>query len=561
VPLRIVIVGGVAGGMSAATRARRMNEDASIIVLERGGFISFANCGLPYYLAGRIESEDKLLVTTAARVRERFNIDARVRHEVTLIDRNAKEVEVRDDAAGTTYRLSYDKLILATGASPMLPRIDEVGARQSNVFLLRSMEDARSVQRWIVEQEPRLAVIVGAGFIGLEMAEALCDRGLRVTIVEKSQQVLQPLDPEMAEPIAAELAKHGVDVITGMGLSKLRSAGAGDLTSVEVRDDAKKLGHEIPADMVLLSIGVKPNVSLAAAADLTIGASGAIAVDAYQRTNDPDIYAVGDASEATHGVTDTKVRIPLAGPANRQGRLAGEHAATGTSDSAARVFGTSIVQVFGISAGLTGLSEAAARKAGLNFDTSYVVAGHHAGYYPGAEPMIIKLVYEKPTRRVLGAQAVGAAGVDKRIDIVATLLHFGGTLEDLASLDLAYAPQFGSAKDPIHLAAMVAQNQLRGTVAAVSALAVDGDLRLDVRTRSEYAAGSLQGAINIPLDELRSRLGELDVSRPITVYCQVGLRGYVASRILMQHGFSNVRNLKGGYRVAKLWAEPSSSSN
>jgi rhodanese-related sulfurtransferase len=366
--------------------------------------------------------------------------------------------------------------------------------------------------------------------------------------------VLPPLDAEMAEPLAQELVKNGVEVVTGMGLQAVWPGGKGLAMSVEVEDEAKRTGQSIPADMVLLSMGVRPNTSLARAAALAIGPSGAIAVDRYQRTSDPDIYAVGDASEVTHGVSGAKMRIPLAGPANRQGRLAGEHAATGSSAPAARVFGTAIVQVFGLAAGLTGLGEEVARKAGFEVDTSYVFAGHHAGYYPGAEPILIKLIYDKPSGKVLGGQAVGCQGVDKRLDIIATILHFGGTIDDLAALDLAYAPQFASAKDPVHLTAMVAQNQRCGNLAAVGPTAINGELLLDVRTPAEHAAGSLPGAINIPLEELRQRLGELAPDRSITVFCQVGLRGYVATRLLMQHGFQNVRNLKGGYRLAMLSA-------
>jgi len=545
--LRIVIIGGVAGGMSAATRARRLNENASITVLEKGGFISFANCGLPYYLAGRITSEDKLLLTTPQRVQQRFNIDVRVQHEVLHIDRAAKQVEVRDLDAQTTYKLPYDKLILAPGATPILPPIEHVQA--PNVFLLRSLEDTRRVHTFIGAHAPQNAVIVGAGFIGLEMAEALRDRGLRVTVVEKAPQVLPPLDPEMAIGLAQELARHDVTVVTGNGLKALRAADTGSVTSVEVED-----GRNFPADMVLLSIGVRPFVALATAADLKIGPSGAIAVDSYQRTSDPDIYAVGDASEVIHGITGAPTRIPLAGPANRQGRLAGEHAATGSAPVAGRVLGTAIVQVFGLSAGVTGLGQAAARKAGFDVDTAYVFPADHAGYYPGAQTMLLKLLYDRPTGRILGAQAVGAAGIDKRLDVVATVLHFGGTIDDLAALDLAYAPQFSSAKDPLHIAAMVAQNQRRGAMPALDPSELNGQVLIDVRTPTEHAAGTLPGARNIPVDDLRARVAELDAARPTIVFCQVGQRGHIATRILLQNGFTNVQNLKGGYRLAKLVA-------
>ena len=545
--LKLVIIGGVAGGMSAATRARRMNEHASIIVLEKGGFISFANCGLPYYLAGRITSEDKLLLTTPQRVRERFNIEARVHHEVVRIDRGAKLVEVRDLAANRTYTLPYDKLILAPGATPILPPIEHVQA--PNVFLLRSMEDTRHVHQFIAAHQPKNAVIVGAGFIGLEMAEALHDRSIRVTVVEKAPQVLPPLDPEMAVGLAQELARHEVTIITGNGLKALHAAADGPVATVEVED-----GRRFPADLVLLSIGVRPHVGLAAAAEIKLGPSGAIAVDSYQRTSDPDIYAVGDASEVVHGVTGATTRIPLAGPANRQGRLAGEHAATGSAPTAGRVMGTAIVQVFGLAAGLTGLGEAAARKAGFAVDTAYTFPTQHAGYYPDAQSMILKLIYDRSTSRLLGTQAVGAAGIDKRLDVAATILHFSGSIDDMAALDLAYAPQFSSAKDPLHIVAMVAQNQRRGTLPSIAPSELDGQKLVDVRTPTEFAAGTLPGAINIPLDSLRDRLSELDPARPTVVFCQAGLRGYIATRILQQHGFTSVVNVKGGYRLAKLFA-------
>jgi NADPH-dependent 2,4-dienoyl-CoA reductase/sulfur reductase-like enzyme/rhodanese-related sulfurtransferase len=546
--LRIVIVGGVAGGMSAAARARRLNEDASITVLEQGGFISFANCGLPYYLAGRIPSEDKLLITTPQKVRDRFNIDAQVGQEVLRVDRAAKEVEVLDRASGRTYRLGYDKLILAPGASPIVPKVDHVHA--PNVFLLRSMEDTRAVRRWLDEQKPASAVIVGAGFIGLEMAEALRERGLAVTLVEKARHVLSPLDPEMAAPVAEELGRHDVRVITGNGLKALHVGEQRLVTAVEVEDGAR-----VAADMVLLSIGVRPNVALAAAAGLMIGPSGAVAVDVFQRTSDPDVYAVGDAAEVTHGVTGPPAWVPLAGPANRQGRLAGEHAATSWAPQAARVLGTAIVQVFGLTVGITGLREAAARAAGFDAQAAYALPPHHAGYYPGAKPISMKLVYDQVTGRILGAQLVGEAGVDKRLDVIATAMHFGGTVDDLAGLDLAYAPQFASAKDAVHVAAMVAQNQRREVMPAVAPAELNGQRLVDVRTRAEYAAGSLPGAINIPLDELRQRLAELDPAAPTVTFCQVGQRGYLAQRILHQHGFDDVKNLKGGVNFAKRFGK------
>jgi len=539
----IVIIGGVAGGMSAATRARRMNENAKIIVLEKGGFISFANCGLPYYLNGRIDSEDKLLITTPANVHKRFNIDARVHHEAISIDRANRQVKVLDHATGQTYALAYDKLILAPGAAPVIPPIDHV--RLPNVFVLRSVEDTRAIRQWLDERQPKSAVLVGAGFIGLEMAESLRDRGLAVTLVEKSSHVLPPLDTEMALPVTAELRNHGVTVTTGIGLKALEAADG--LVNVVILEN----GQRVPADIVLLSIGVRPNTGLASAAGLTIGKSGGIAVDACQRTSDPDIYAVGDACEVVHGVTNQHLRIPLAGLANRQGRLAGEYAATGSAPAAGKGLGTAIVQVFGLSVAITGLGETAATAAGFSADSAFILPSHHAGYYPGAKQLRLKLIYDNTTGKVLGAQIVGEAGVDKRIDVLATAIAFGATVDDLAWLDLAYAPQFSSAKDPIHLAAMVAQNQRRQLMSGIWLSQIDpADFLLDVRTPTEFAAGTLPGATNVPLDQLRNRIAELDATKRTVVFCQVGLRGYLAQRILKQRGFNTVRNLKGGYTLA-----------
>ncbi len=546
---RILIIGGVAGGMSAATRARRMNEQAQITVIEAGGFISFANCGLPYHLAGRIEREESLLLTDPKKVRERFRIDARVSHEALRIDRKGKTVEIRNRITGEVYLLPYDKLILAVGATPIVPPIDHV--RAANVFLLRSMEDARAVRSFVKDARPTRATIIGAGFIGLEMAEALHDRGVEVTIVEKFAHVLPPLDREVAAVVEAELKRKGVKLITGDGLQRLHAGADGNVDAVETEK-----GLKVETDLVLMSIGVRPNTALAKDAGLTIGPSGAIAVDSFQRTNDPDIYAVGDVCEVTHGVTGKPTRVPLAGPANRQGRLAGEHAATGNSQAAGKPLGTAIVQVFDVSVGMTGLSERAAIGEGLDFDTVYTFPKHHASYYPGAQTLRMKLVYERGSGRVLGAQVAGSEGVDKRIDVIATTLHFGGTIADLARVDLSYAPQFGSAKDPVHLAAMVAQNQNSGLMPAITVDQIRDELLVDVRSAAEFAGGTLKGAISIPVDEVRERVGELAPSRPTVVFCAVGQRGFVAQRILMQSGFANVKNLKGGYTLAEQGSSP-----
>jgi len=545
---RIVIVGGVAAGMSAATRARRLNERSPITVLERGGYISFANCGLPYYLSGRISGAGNLLLATPEGVRSRYRIDARVRHEVTAIDRAAKRVEGFDHVGDRRFSAPYDKLILATGATPVVPPLPNADA--PNVFSLRSMEDMQAIRRWLETDRPRHAVIVGAGFVGLEMAEALVDCGLEVTIVERAAAPLPALDPEMAGYVRDVLDEHDVRLLTGAGLVALHTE-QGVVTEVEVDG-----GERVPADMVILSMGVRPNVALGEAAGLKVGDSGALAVDEYLRTSDPDIYAAGDAAEVVHRVTGQTMHIPLAGPANRLGRLAGEHAATGASARADRVLGTAILRIFDLAMGVTGLTAAAAAKAGIVADVAYVHPNHRAGYYPDTKQIHLKLVYEEATGRLLGAQAVGRAGVDKRLDVIATAIHFGGTVNDLASLDLAYAPQFSSAKDPVHEAGFVAQNQRSGLMPAIHPTNLNGQQLVDVRAPAEFAQGTLEGAVNIPLDELRDRLTELDPARPTVVFCQQGRRGYVAQRVLLQHGFGTVRNLKGGYTLAKRVRRP-----
>jgi NADPH-dependent 2,4-dienoyl-CoA reductase/sulfur reductase-like enzyme/rhodanese-related sulfurtransferase len=543
---RIVIVGGVAGGMSAATRARRANEQAEIIVLERSGHISFANCGLPYYLAGKIIGEDKLLLTTPDAVDERFRIDARVHHEVTRINRERHLVEGVNRSNGEPFAIEYDKLILAPGASPILPNI--TGTDASNVFVLRNVEDTLRLGRHLDEQQPKRAVVVGAGFIGLEMVEALHARRVAVTVVEKAPQVLPALDTEMSGWLEAELGRHGVSVRTGTGLAELEQ------TNGRVCAVVTESRERIETDLVLLSIGVRPNLELASMAGIALGTAGGIAVDEFRRTSDPDIYAVGDAAEVTHRVTGAAVRIPLAGAANRHGRAAGEHAATGQASKSASVVGSAIVRVFGLDAGVTGLSKRAARAAGFDVDTALVHPNDHAGYYPGAQQIHLMLIYDRTSRKVLGAQAIGPSGIDKRIDVVATLLHFGGTIDDLSDLDHAYAPQFSSAKDPLHYAAFVAKNQTDGWSPGADTWPqpgpspeADRTLLLDVRAWGEVKKGKLEGAVHIPIDELRDRLDELDRNRPIVVYCHIGVRGHAAARILLANGFTNVKNLKGGY--------------
>jgi NADPH-dependent 2,4-dienoyl-CoA reductase/sulfur reductase-like enzyme/rhodanese-related sulfurtransferase len=541
--LTIVIVGGVAGGASAATRARRMNEDAEIIVLEKDEYVSFANCGLPYYIGGEIADRSKLLVATADFLRRRFKLDVRTGHEALVIDRAARTLTVRDHAGGQTYSLAYDKLILAPGAAPLTPPLD--GLKAPNVFTLRNMADTDRIHAAAGASRARQAAVIGSGFIGLEMVEQLVRLGFAVSLAELQPQVLPLLDPEMARPLEDELRAGGVAVYTGDGIKRVLTDSAGAASGVELQS-----GTRIEADLVILGLGVRPQVQLAEAAGLKIGGSGGIATNAWMQTNDSDIYAVGDAAEYPYGPTGGQQRIALAGPANRAGRLAGEHAATGESAPMAPVFGTSIVRVFEMSAGMTGLSAALARRCGIAASSVTIVANHHAGYYPGAAPLTLKLTFDPESGRVLGAQAVGRDGVDKRLDVIATAMAFQGTVRDLAGLDLAYAPPFGSAKDPVHQAAFAACNQLDG-IEEFSPPDADlsGKQVVDVRTAAEVQSSPLAAAphaVNIPLDELRGQLDRLDPAAETVVSCGVGVRGHVAARILKQSGFADVKNLSGG---------------
>ena len=543
--LKIVIVGGVAGGASAATRARRCNEHAEIILLEKDEFVSFANCGMPYHIGGEIPDRGKLLVATKELLERRFRLDVRTRSEAIRIDRTAKQIVVKRLADGTEYAQPYDKLILSPGAAPFVPPMD--GTDASGVFTLRNIADMDRI-RAAVDQTPtsdRKAVVIGAGFIGLEMVEQLVARGFSVALAELQPQVLPPMDPEMVVPLQDDMKNRGVALELGSGIRSITKDAAGNATGVELAN-AKILS----GSLIILGMGVRPNTQLAVAAGLEIGRTGGIATNAYGQSSDPDIYAVGDVAEYLTGPLGQSMRVPLAGPANRSGRLAGEHAATGKSAAAAAVMGTAIVRVFELAAGMTGLSAKAATRAGITFRCVTIVAGQHAGYFPGATPVTLKLIYAADDGRVLGAQAIGRDGVDKRIDVIATAMAFKSTVRDLAGLDLAYAPPYGSAKDPIHQAAFTACNQLDGLG---DVLDPDADLSgfqvVDVRTAAEIAKAPLTGCatpLAIPVDELRDRLSELDASLPTVVSCGVGLRGHVAQRILKQHGFASVANLSGG---------------
>ncbi len=545
--LRIVIVGGVAGGASAATRARRMNEGAQIIMLEKDRHVSFANCGLPYYLGGEITDREKLLVAKPELFEKRFNIDVRTRQEVTAIDRARKIITVLDHREGESYELGYDKLILAPGASPIVPPIG--GVDSANVFTLRNVEDVDRIKSYLDVTKPKRAVVIGAGFIGLEMVEQLHGLGIETRLVELVEQVLPPLDSEMAHILEAELEAKGVDLHLGDGIKEIRTVDG--LADSVVLNSGTVLG----TDLVIMGVGVRPNVKLAVDAGLSLGETGGVLTNEYGQTEDKAIYAVGDVAEYEYGPTGKMMRVPLAGPANRSGRAAGEHAATGKSDPATAVYGTAIARVFGLAAGMTGMSRKLAERLGRDAKSVTVLANQHVGYYPGAKQMVLKLIYEPVTGKVLGAQAVGADGIDKRMDVIATAMRFGAKVYDLTGLDLAYAPPYGAAKDPVHMAAFAACNELDGHVKVLDCGAdLSGLQALDVRSAGEVAKMAFPDVtdpVHIPVDDLRGRLDELDASRPTVVTCASGLRSYVACRVLMQNGFKDVFNLSGGVVMRK----------
>ena len=544
---RIIVVGGVAGGATCAARCRRLNESAEIVVIDRGPYVSFANCGLPYYVGDVITDESTLLVANAALFRDRFNIEVRTQHEALAVDPVAKEIEVKDLTTGRVYREHYGALVLSPGASalrPPLPGVDLPG-----VFVLRTIPDSRRIRAWISEKNAKSAVIVGAGFIGLEMAENLVRRGLSVTVLEMLDQVMPPLDPEMARPVQEHLEQHGVTTALGDGVAGFESLG-GHLV-VQTQSGAKHVG-----DLVILAIGVRPETGLAKSAGLTLGERGGIRVDEHMRTSDPHIWAVGDAVEVRDVVTGQWALIPLAGPANRQGRVAAD-VICGRQSSFRGVQGTAICGVFDLAVATTGASEKSLQRAGItDYQKVYLHPGHHVSYFPGAKPINIKLIFRHSDGRILGAQAVGEEDVDKRIDVIAAAIQFGGTVFDLEELELCYAPQFGGAKDPVNYAGMVASNHLRGDLplADWAQLTTDSALLVDVRDPDEFEAGHIPGAINLPLNQIRQHLGELPRDREIWLYCGVGQRAYYATRVLMQNGFS-VKNLAGGYRTYDLIAK------
>jgi NADPH-dependent 2,4-dienoyl-CoA reductase/sulfur reductase-like enzyme/rhodanese-related sulfurtransferase len=543
--MKLVIVGGVAGGASAAARARRLSESAHIVLFERGPDVSFANCGLPYHIGGVIAERGKLLVVTPERLRSRFNLDVRTLSTVVAIDRAAKTVRVRE-ASGREYNEPYDKLILAPGAAPLRPPVP--GIDLPGVFTLRNLQDMDRIKGRI-DRGVRSAVVVGAGFIGLELAENLTHRGAKVTVIELQDQVLPPLDREMTTPIAAHLASKGVELLLGDSAESFRASADG----LDVR---LKSGAHRAADLVLVGVGVRPENELAVASGLGVGPRGGIKVNDHLQTDDPDVYAVGDAIEVEDFVTKTPTQVPLAGPANRQGRIAADHA-FGRDARYRGTQGTAVVGVFDRTAAATGASEKALKRLGRAYRKVYVHPGNHVGYYPGAEPMHLKLLFDPDGGRILGAQAVGGAGVDKRIDVLAIAIQAGMTVFDLEEAELAYAPQYGAAKDPVNMAGFVASGLLRGDhpqVDVETILEAGGaaaSFLLDVRTPEEFARGTIPGAVNIPVDDLRKRLHELPRDRPIAAFCQVGQRGYLATRILNQSGFP-ASNIGGGYATYRL---------
>lgn len=539
---KVLIVGGVAGGASTATRLRRLDEHADIILFERGGHVSFANCGLPYYIGGVIEERGKLLVQTPEALKRRFRIDVRTFSEVTAVNPDRRTVTVRSRERGQ-YEESYDALVLSPGAKPLLPPIPGIGDTP-NLFTLRNLEDTDRIKERASESDVRRAVVVGGGFIGIEMAENLRELGLDVTLIEAASQIMPPLDPELARMLERELLANGVRLRIGQAVTGFETAP--DHSSVVVLEN----GDKIAADLILLAIGVRPDTDFLRGSGLRLGERGHIVVDERLRTNLPDVYAVGDAIETFDFVTGNRTAVPLAGPANRQGRIAADNIA-GILSVFRGVQGTAIVKAFRLTAASTGLNEKTLKRLGKPYHAVFVHPGHHAGYYPGARQMTLKLLFDGEGR-VLGAQVVGAEGVDKRIDVIATVIRMGGTVYDLADLELSYAPPFSSAKDPVNMAGFLAENVLTGKTEVITPdRLADRDPELvtlvDVRNPIECEGGMIEGAVNIPLDDLRDSLDELDPRKEIWVYCQVGLRGYLASRILAQHGF-RVKNVTGGWR-------------
>ncbi len=539
--MKVVIVGGVAGGATAAARIRRLNEQAEIVVFERSGYISYANCGLPYYIGDVITDPEDLTLQTPESFFSRFRVEMKVRHEVTAIHPDKKTVSVTNLETGEAFEESYDKLILSPGAKPTQPRLPGVGL--DKLFTLRTVEDTFRIKDYINKNNPKSAVLAGGGFIGLELAENLRELGMDVTIVQRPKQLMNPFDSDMAAFIHNEMRKHGVKLALGHTVEGFAEVGGG--VDVLLKDE-----QPLHADMVILAIGVSPETTLAKDAGLELGIKGSIVVNDRMETSVPDIYAVGDAVQVRHFVTGQDVLLSLAGPANKQGRIAADNICGGDSHYTGSQ-GSSVIKVFDMTAASTGVNETNARKAGLDVDTVILSPMSHAGYYPGGKVMTMKVVFEKETYRLLGAQIVGYEGVDKRIDVLATAIRAGLKATELKDLDLAYAPPYSSAKDPVNMAGFMIENIANGVLKQwhlADALPRDGSVTLlDTRTVGEFAGGHIDGFLNIPVDELRERLGELDKSKPVYVICQSGLRSYIACRILAGNGFE-CYNFSGGFR-------------
>ena len=545
---KVLIIGGVAGGANAATRLRRLDETLEIVVFERGPYVSFANCGLPYHIGGEIEQRQKLLQHTPESLRARFKIDVRPLHRVEKIDRKACELEVLDITNNKVYRESYDYVVLSPGAAPFKPPVP--GLDLPGVFSLRDVPDMDKIIQWVATHGSKRAAIAGGGFIGLEMMEQLHRRGLSCELFESNPQILMPLDAEMVAPIERDMLNRGVKLYLSDPVAAIEKGPEGEL-SVKTKSGAK-----VDADLVIWSIGVRPETKLAADAGLELGITGAVKVNDHLQTSDPKIYAVGDCIEVAHGVTDTPAFIPLAGPANRQGRIAADNIC-GIPSKFHGTYGTAIVRVFETTAACTGASEKLLTKNNIPYQAIHLHPASHASYYPGAKPLALKVIYHAETGVILGAQCVGEDGVDKRVDVIAVAIQGGLKVEDLIDLELCYAPPFGSAKDPVNMAGMIGDNIRTGRVKTAQWNQV-GELSkttqlIDVRDDAEVQRGAIPGALHIPLNQLRSRLSELSRDKDLLVYCQSGQRSYNACRILTQHGFK-CWNLSGAY---KTWSEAS----
>lgn len=540
--MKVIIIGGVAGGASAAARIRRLDETAQIIVLERSNYVSYANCGLPYFIGGVIREQAELTLQTPQSFWERFHIDVRVRNEAVDIDVKSKTVAIRRLDTGEIYHERYDKLLLSPGAKPVVPHLP--GVTSDRIFSLRTVEDTLRIRKFIEEYKPATAVLVGGGFIGLEMAENLTAMGISVTVIQRSNQLFAPMDADMASFIHAQMRSHGVKLELEKTVTGFSSKGGKPVTMI-------KDSEPISSDMVLLGVGVEPDTVLAEKAGLALGIRGAVAVNEYMETSVPDIYAVGDAVEVSHFVTGKKALISLAGPANKQGRIAADNICGGNSMFKGTQ-GSSVIKIFEMTGAVTGINEKTAEAAGIVYDKVVLSPVSHAAYYPGGQTMYMKVLYEKETLRLLGAQIAGYEGVDKRIDVIAAAIRAGMTADKLAELELAYAPPYSSAKDPVNMAGFMIENLETEKVAQfhwneVEKLKCDGSMTLiDVRTAEEFDSGHIKGFFNIPVDELREHIEEFDIKKPVYVVCQSGLRSYIACCILSQYGFE-CYNLSGGY--------------